>query len=340
MAGDAKLLFIIGSGDDDDQIREVGSRILVAGTSDLGKVLLERVPHHRLHLSRNYFRQGKQADLSGYSTIVNLITEPERNVKVLEILRKLLRGVNARVINRPETVMRSSRDHVAKLLDGIPGLIAPKAVRLEGGKPALASKALERSGIVAPIILRKTGTHTGKIVGLFDSIEETVAALGPGEHIATRFVDFVSADGRYRKFRVFFIGDRVILRHMFVSDTWNVHVKDRLRFMAHHPDYVAEERRLFDMGEPFSPAVREVFKAIRGRMTLDFFGMDFGMTQNGEVVLFEANATMSFFPLWPTQDPQFVYLTKCLHPATDAFRELLGLPPDVSPAARVELQGL
>jgi hypothetical protein len=83
-----------------------------------------------------------------------------------------------------------------------------------------------------------------------------------------------------------------------------------------------------------------VFKAIRERMTLDFFGMDFGMTQDGQVVLFEANATMSFFPLWPTQDPQFVYLTRCLHPATDAFRELLGLPPDVSPAARVELQGL
>src|SRR5262249_13561440 len=153
-------------------------------------------------------------------------------------------------------------------------------------------------------------------------------------------VDFVSADGLYRKFRVYFIGKRVILRHMFIADSWNVHVKDRLRYMAHYPELVAEERALFDMAEPFAPEVRKVLDAVRTRMPLDFFGMDFGMTQSGEIVLFEANATMSFFPLWPTQDPQFIYLPKCLDPAVEAFREMLGLPPDVSPAARVELQAL
>ena len=85
MSGDASLLFIIGSGDDADRVTEVGGRIIVTGTSDLTKLLLDRVPHHRLHVGRNYFRQGRQADVTGYRTIVNLVTEAEQNAKVLEL---------------------------------------------------------------------------------------------------------------------------------------------------------------------------------------------------------------------------------------------------------------
>ena len=340
MSGDASLLFIIGSGDDADRVTEVGGRIIVTGTSDLTKLLLDRVPHHRLHVGRNYFRQGRQADVTGYRTIVNLVTEAEQNAKVLENLRKLLRGVPGRVINKPDAVMKSTRDQVSRMLSGIPGLIVPKAVRLDGRKAGIAARTLEKAGIVPPIILRETGTHTGKIVGLFDAVDDAVAALGPGEHIATQFVDFSSADGLFRKYRVYFIGDRVVLRHMIVSDVWNVHVKDRTRFMAQHPELVAEERALIESDDPFSPKTRAVLDAIRARMPLDFFGMDFAFTQAGDMVLFEANATMNFFPLWPTQDEQFIYLTKCLDPAQAAFRELLGLPPEVPHLAKVQIAAL
>jgi hypothetical protein len=340
MSGDADLLFIIGGGDDNERVVQAGSRILVSGTSDLGKLLLERVPNHRLHVTRNYFRKGRQADLTQYSVLVNLITEAEKNAKILETLRKILRGVPGRVINRPEAVLRTTRDQVARTLSGIPGLIVPKAVRLDGRKRAIAAKALEKAGIVAPVILRQAGTHTGKIVGLFDSVDGAVAALEPGEHVATQFVDFASADGLYRKYRVFFIGKQIVLRHMIVSDSWNVHVKDRTRFMSQHPELVAEERALFDRANPFAPGVREVLDAVRTRMPLDFFGMDFAITQGGDVVLFEANATMNFFPLWPTQDPQFIYLASCLDPAAAAFRELLGLSPEVHHMARVQLEAL
>ena len=340
MSGDASLLYIIGSGDDADRIVQEGGKIIVSGTSDLTKLLLDRVPHHRLHVSRNYFRQGRQADLTGYRTLVNLITEPEQNVKVLENLRKALRGVPGKVINRPEAVLRTTRDQVARLLSGIPGLIVPKAVRLNGDKPAIAAKTLDKSGIAPPVILRQTGTHTGKIVGLFDNLDEAVAALGPGEHIATQFVDFASADGLYRKFRIYFIGQRLILRHMIVSDAWNVHVRDRTRFMSQDAELVAEERALIESDEPFAPEARVVLDAVRARMPLDFFGMDFAFTRSGDLVLFEANATMNFFPLWPTKDPQFIYLTKCLDPAAAAFRELLGLPPEVPHLAKVQLEAL
>jgi len=336
MTGDADLLFIIGGGDEADQITQTGSKILVTGSSDLTKLLLDRVPHHRLHVTRNYFRQGRQADLTGYATLVNLITEPEQNSKVLENLRKLLRGVPGRVINKPEAVLRTTRDQVARLLSGVPGLIVPKTVRLNGRKPAVAASAIGKAGLTLPIILRAVGTHGGKIVGLFDSVEETVAALGPGEHVAIQFVDFADADRLYRKYRVFFIGPHLVLRHMLVSDHWNVHAKDRGRFMAEHPDAVAEERALLESERPLPAQIRKVLDAIRDRMPLDFFGMDFGVTSSGEVVLFEANATMSFFPF--SSDPQFEYLKHCFAPAQAAFRELLGLKPEVAPIARIRLE--
>jgi len=334
MTGDADLLFIIGSGDDADRITQAGSKIVVTGASDLTKLLVPPEPHHRLHVTRNYFRQGRQADLTGYKVLLNLITEPEANARSLENLKKLLRGVPGRVINRPEAVLRSTRDQVAQILSGIPGLIVPKAVRLNGSKPAVGRSAIEKAGLAPPVILRQVGTHSGKIVGRFDRVDEAMSALTPGDHVATQFVDFASSDGLYRKYRTFFIGERIVLRHMLVSDHWNVHAKDRSRFMAEHPDTVSEERALMESGDPFAD-VRRVLEAVRERMPLDFFGMDYGVTQADDVVLFEANATMSFFPFSP--DPQFEYLKRCFAPAQAAFRELLGLPPQVSRMAQVQL---
>jgi hypothetical protein len=331
---DASLLYIIGSGDDADRITQTGAKLVVTGTSDLIKLLVPPEPHHRLLVSRNYIRQSRQADLSGYRTLLNLITEPEGNAKTLETLRKLLRGVRGRVINRPEAVLRSTRDEVARLLSGIPGLVVPQTVRLNGARPALAAAAIEKARLPVPFILRRVGTHSGKVVGLFEAADEAIAALAPGDHVATQFVDFASADGLYRKYRAFFIGGRIVLRHMLVSDQWNVHAKDRSRFMAENSDAVSEERGFIESEDPFPPTVRQVLEAVRERMPLDFFGMDYGVTQHGEVVLFEANATMSFFPFSP--DPQFAYLKRCFGPAQAAFRELLGLP-QVSRMAQVQL---
>src|SRR5262249_35851154 len=157
------------------------------------------------------------------------------------------------------------------------------------------------------IILRQAGTHGGMILGRFDSVEETIGALEAGhDHVATEFVDFQSADGLYRNYRVFFIGQHVIFRHLLVSDSWMVHASARSKFMATRPELVAEERALFETeGDHLPESVRQVLDEVRRKMVLDYFGMDFAVTANGDVVLFEANATMSFFPF--SSDPQYDY---------------------------------
>ena len=78
----------------------------------------------------------------------------------------------------------------------------------------------------------------------------------------------------------------------------------------------------------------QALRVVRERMALDFFGMDFGIASDGRVVLFEANATMNFFPF--LTEPQFAYVQRCLVPAQHAFREMLGLPPALPAAVRSE----
>lgn len=334
---DVPILFIIGSGDEADRIAHAGgTKILVTGSSDLHKLLLPSDPYELLHMSRNFFRQTRETRLQHYHMLVNLITEPEQNVRTLGNLRKLLRGVPGKVINPPEAVLNSTRDRVARLLTGIPGLVVPRALRLLGNKPAVAERMLKAAAISPPLILRQAGTHGGKIIGCFKTIDEMVATLEPGrEHVATEFVDFVSPDGLYRKYRLLFIGRHRVLRHMLIAPDWNVHGSARYDFMASRPELVAQEQAIMESPAQFAPSVERVFDEVRRRMPLDFFGMDFAITGDGEVVLFEANATMSFFPF--ATDPQFDYSRRCIAPARAAFRELLGLPPMSNPRMPIQV---
>ena len=324
---DVDLLVMIG-GDAPDRVVRQETRIRISGASDITKLLLPGDRYHRLHVTRNKLRQSRRPKLEQYTHLLNLITEAEENSRSLDAMQKLLRGVPGKIINPPQAVLRTTRDQVARRLKGLPGLVVPEAVRLAAGKSAeLCGRQLADTGAAPPFILRQAGTHSGVIVGCFDDFQSLLAARDPAvDHVAIRFVDFQSADGLYRKYRIFFIGGELILRHMLTSDAWNVHAKDRVRFMAQRPELVAEERELFAQSEPFAPGVRQVLHGVRDRMGIDFFGMDFGITREGEVVLFEANATMNFFPF--ARDPQFAYLQRCLRPARRAFRDLLGLPPE------------
>ena len=316
-----RLLVVLG-GDEGSRTADPG-RYRVAGNSDVFKLLPESFQYEKLKLRWQDMRRNMRPDLSRFDCVLNLVTDPDQHPKTLDAVGKLLRGYRGRVINRPEGVMRTTRDQVAKRLEGIDGLRVPQVVRLRNPKPGAASKAAARAALAFPLIVRHAGTHTGRIIGLADGPEALdTACSGRGEFILIEFADFRSEDGLYRKYRLWSFGDRTIFRHMVVADDWNVHVKDRTRFMIDRPELLEEELRLLDCAEGTFPArVHAVFDAVRVRLGLDFFGMDFGIDPRGDVVLFEANATMSFFPLEP--HPRFAYLGRLRQPAEEAFWTML-----------------
>ena len=336
-AGKAKLLFIGGS-DHHDRLVVTDERVRHVGSTDLYHLITRFVPFERLHVTRHFFRQQGRPKLRNYDCVVNLVTDPDQNPKVLENIRKLLRGYAGRVINRPEAVLQSGRDQVAKRLTGTPGLIVPQTLRLRVDKPDIAARAVERAALQFPVILRRAGTHTGQIVGVFNDLGSLRAALGgEGDHIVTEFVDFRSSDGLYRKYRSFFIGRHIVLRHMLVSDQWNVHAKERQRFLTEWPELLDEERALFETAQgSFPEAVLQCQQAIRERMPLDFFGMDYGIVPDGRLVLFEANPTMNFFPF--VGDPRVAHVKRCYQPAQEAFLEMLGMPAGAAAAGAAAME--
>lgn len=311
-----RIGYLVGS-DALGRIAPDGTDLDTKGNTDLF-LLRTRDPrgYGRIHITPGYFRQQFRYDLAGFDVLLNLVTDADQNPKVLANLVKLLRPWRGRAINRPEAVLRSTREQVAAACAVLPHVVAPRAVRIgpTGRAPA---------DFPFPAILRLAGTHTGRVIGIVESGAQLASLLVRGkEHILTEYREFRSGDGLYRKYRFVFIGDEIVMRHLLVSDDWNVHAADRARIMAPRPALVAEERDAIEYGmQAFPHGVRAGLAAIRHAVGLDLFGVDCAISAAGEIVLFEANATMNFFPF--SDDPQFAYLGRALARAQNAFDGLL-----------------
>lgn len=311
-----RIGYLVGS-DAHTRIARDGSDVDTRGNTDLFLLRTrDSKGYGRIHVTPGYFRQHFRYDLSRFDVLLNLVTDADQNPKVLANLVKLLRAYRGRVINRPEAVLRSTREQVAAACAGLPHVVAPRAVRIGPGGRAPADFPF-------PAILRLAGTHTGRVIGVVERAEALSAMLVKGrEHILTEYKDFRSPDGLYRKYRFVFLGGEIVMRHLLVSDHWNVHAADRSRFMRPRAALIAEERDAIGYGmQAFPHGVRAGLAAIREAVGLQLFGIDCALSAAGEVVLFEANATMNFFPL--SDDPAFAYLGTALARAQAAFDTLL-----------------
>jgi len=319
----------------DHLIGYVGQDVPVAnaGSTDLYHVRDQALDRwQRLLIPRNYLRLPLKYEFANFNVLVNMITDPDQNPTTLALLEKVLKGYKGRLLNRPSAVARTSRDQVARTLAGVDGLIVPKVARFLGKGPA-ALNAIEKAGCTFPAILRSAGTHSGRIVGLVDSPEAVLRLIQPREtYFLTQFVDARSPDALFRKMRVFFIGERQVIRHLLTSDHWNVHASARGAFMADKPALVAEERRVVEGGVAALPErTQGILRQIKARMQLDFFGADLALREDGSLVLFEANPTMNFFPF--SADPQFAPLGIARERAAEAFGLMLhpdGLPEEAA----------
>jgi hypothetical protein len=319
----ADLLIVHGS-DRDASVKTSGTGFRIGGNSDIYQLLPETVRVHQVNMSKQ-FATARRPDPKHYPVVLNLCSDPDQHPKSLERIHKLLRGYKGRVVNKPEMVLRTTRDQVARRLAGIDGLRVPKIVRLRHPKPGVAVAASQKAGQSFPLIVRRAGTHTGRIIGVVANADELeAAATGEGDFFLIEFADFQSDDGLYRKYRLWSLGGTTIFRHLVITDNWNVHVSERMRFMLDRPALMAEEKRHLERPDgAFPPSVHATFDAVKKRMGLDYFGMDFAIGRDGGIILFEANATMNFFPLEPHL--KFSYLGQIRGPAMQAFTAMLGL---------------
>ena len=260
-----------------------------------------RVEWKRFHIARNYFRQRRvRWNFEGYDVIYCQISDFDQNPKVLKIARKIVNEAGLPIINHPARVLSTTREKVASALASTSDVIAPRTVRLPRPDINMLKRHIERGSIDFPLFIRPVGMHTNRGTPVCANEGEAKAALadGAGSMYATEFVDFHSADGVFRKYRFFRIGDSMLFRHVIMSDDWNIHADDIERFMVPNPQFFEEEKQLHEMGIDHKiPGANRKLMEIADTFGLDYVGIDCGFMPDGRVVIFEVNATMNYFPI-------------------------------------------
>ena len=201
------------------------------------------------------------------------------------------------VINRPSAVLATGRLANAARFGGLREVKAPRTVSLP--RPALlapdAASLLARRGLTFPLLVRSPGFHTGRHFVRVDAAADLAAAvrLLPGDDLwVIQYLDTRSQDGKARKYRVIIVDGALYPLHLAVSDHWKVHYFTA--DMANNAPHRTEDAAfLADMAGVLGPRAMRGLSLIGDALGLDYAGIDFALGPAGEIVLFEANATMT-----------------------------------------------
>ncbi|HEX4136666.1 MAG TPA: pyridoxal-dependent decarboxylase [Bryobacteraceae bacterium] len=263
------------------------------------------LPHHRL--------------------IFNAIGDADSEGRALIAAKDVLAHTTAPIINRPGAVATTGRSDNAQRLSGIAGAITPRAITLPRGllSGTEAAATLTRYGFEFPLLIRTPGFHTGRYFVRVETMAELPAALAalPGEELAVlQYLDARGADGKVRKYRAMAINGELYPLHAAISSHWKIHYFTAE--MAESPQHRAEDAEfLKNMPGVLGPQAMAALTEIQSRLGLDYAGIDFGLNTKGEILIFEANATMVVNP--PEQGEKWAYRRPAVERIHAAVRNML-----------------
>ncbi len=277
--------------------------ILIPSLADTGNVPLEHILPERA-FTRIWWFIGHAAEapdvaLPPCDVVFNGIGDPDMDGGAGARLREFMsRQPGLRLLNPPDRVDQTRRDRLAATLAGIGGVVVPRTCRvgLAPGRADIVQAAM-RAGISPPALLRPAGTHGGAGLQRLDSWDELDAkALSRAETwYVTQYHPCRGGDGFHRKYRIVFVDRRPYPYHLAISPAWLVHYFSA--DMAGHDWKLAEEAEfLADPRATLGGSTWAALEAIGARLDLDFCGIDFALLPDGDLLVFEANATMLVHP--------------------------------------------
>jgi tetratricopeptide (TPR) repeat protein len=232
---------------------------------------------------------------ASYDLLFNAIGDPDRAADALACATAFVRAVPLPVVNPPALIAETGRDRMAARLAGLADCHVPATRRVATARlrqPGAGDRFAEEIGF--PLLARPVGSHGGDDLVKLDTPAALAAhAAGtPADALyLTRFCDFRSADGLYRKYRFIFVAGEIFAYHLAIGDHWLVHYFRTE--MGVRPALLDEEARfLSDYRTSLGPRIATALAAIVQRVPLDFFGIDGSVDQDGRLLVFECNATM------------------------------------------------
>ena len=259
------------------------------------------------------------AELPAHDLVFNAIGDAERCAQALDAADRLLSASGAPVINPPGNIRPTTRAGNAVQLGSLAGVIAPRLLTV----PRAALRDGLPAGFGFPVLLRSPGYHTGENFVRVERRADLAQAVrdlpGAALHVIEP-LDAADAAGAWRKYRVMLAGGRILPLHLAVSGHWKVH--HFTAGMAEHPEHRAEEAAfLNDMPGVLGAAAMAALGRIDAALGLDYGGIDFALARSGEVLLFEANATMTLVA--PPPDPIWDYRRAAFGSVAQAVRDLI-----------------
>lgn len=256
------------------------------------------------------------------------ISEADAHRALLAELAARLEGWPRPVLNRPQRIPALSRGEAFEVIRGVPGLRMTATRRIDraalqrlAADPALQHELMPEIGF--PVILRPLGSHAGTDLCRIDTpadIAPYLNGVAAQEFFVANFIDYASADGLFRKYRVVLIEGRAFVCHMGISGHWMVHYP--YEEMKADPARRAEEEALMANGnEDFSTRHAAALAGLQQRFGLDYVGFDCAETRDGELLIFEmANALV----IHAMDDPTlFPYKAAQMQRAFAAFHDML-----------------
>ncbi|RNC94029.1 MAG: hypothetical protein ED554_00025 [Synechococcus sp. YX04-3] len=269
------------------------------GSYDLNALLsLDDFDVTRVFLVDSEALWGQLDDMRECKLIINAVSDPEVASDSLAIASELCKKIKRQVINPPERVLGTSREDVATLADSIEGIFAPPTIKIEVKQ--ISESFLSQNKFLpfrdSSLLVRPLGSSTGIGLTRIDSLEKLLqidAQNCPKWINVTKFVDFRSADDLYRKYRVFVIDGDILPEHCVISTDWNIHSSSRMNEMLGSDIYREEERDF--LRSPRTVLSEENMKSLQllgQKIGLNYIGIDFSLTPDGRLLLFEANSGM------------------------------------------------
>ena len=255
-----------------------------------------------------------KAALPPHDLVFNSIGDADLCGDGLDAALALLKRTGRPVINHPAQVRNTGRMNNVERLRGLPNVVVPRMLRLPrrvlAGEDAAA--AVAGNGFAFPFLVRAPGFHTGQHFVRVETLGELTAAVAgfPGDDVwLIEQLDARNADGRFCKFRVMIVDRQLYPLHLAISRNWKVHyfTSD----MAQSASYRRKEAVfLDDMAEAVGARGVAALERVSAVLGLDYGGIDFAVSAAGDILLFEANATMVVIPLaadakWDYRRPAF-----------------------------------
>jgi hypothetical protein len=253
--------------------------------------------------------------------IVIASESPQSSVALAEMIRLAPRWPRP-MVNPPHLIPNLDRDKLYRLLQGIEGIDIPTTIavgleQLEEVAGATTSLDAVAPGTAFPIIIRPRGSHAGRGLAKLTDTAEMRAYLDGNparEFFVSRFIDYASADGLFRKYRIVVVNGKTYPCHMAIADQWDIwYLNAGMSFSEAKRAEEAAFMQTFNEG--FAARHRAGLSRIIERVGLDYFLIDCAENRNSELLIFEADNTavvhnMDSPQLFPYKQPQMLEIFK------------------------------